>query len=167
MYDYVRKMVNRSMSLTEEQRGRLDGLLEAHRERRREREIARIKEQMSGMIDGFADKYEFADAAVSERLKALLGGLPLDCGRIAFDRLPEHRSFSVRTDAAACNVWFCSLCGSEEVFEVFVIGRLADFLADYDVWSFFGAHMLLVYEDFGGFVYIDDNKEMTEAFLEH
>lgn len=155
------------MSLTEEQRGRLNELVEARRERRREREIERIKAQMSEeMIEGFADKYEFADAATSERLKTLLVGLPSDgiC-RIAFDKLPAHRKFSESKGMNERTVWFCSLCGSEEIFEVFVKGRLGDFLADYDGWYFFGAYMLLVYEDFGGFVYIDDNKEMTEAFL--
>ena len=154
------------MSLTEEQRGRLDGLIEARKERRREREIARIKEQMSAeMIDDFADKYEFADAEISKRLKTLIDGLPTDGRGIDFDRLLWHGTFSESEEAAKRTVWFCSLCGSEEVFEVFVKGRLGDFLADYDGWYFFGAYMLLVYEDFSGFVYIDDNGNMTEAFL--
>ena len=147
------------MSLTEEQRGRLDGLVEARRKRRSEREIARIKQQMFEMIGDFASKYAFADEETSKRLKTLLGKLPIDLG------LPAHVKFSMSADAAKRIVWFCSLCGSEEVFEVFVKGRLGDFLADYDGWYFFGAYMLLVYEDFGGFVYIDDNKEMTEVFL--
>ena len=154
------------MSLTEEQRGRLDGLVEARRKRRLKRETARIKAQMSEeMIEGFADKYEFADKATSERLKTLLNSLPTDRGGIDFNRLPAHKRFSVSADVSERTVWFCSLCGSEEVFEVFVKGRLADFLADYDGWCFFGAYMLLVFEDFGGFVYINDNKEMTEASL--
>ena len=154
------------MSLTEGQRERLNELTDERRKRRRSREIARIKAQMSEeMIDGFADKYEFADEATSERLKALLGSLPTERGGIDFDRLPAHKRFSMSADESERKVWFCSLCGSEEVFEVFVKGRLADFLADYDGWCFFGAYMLLVFEDFGGFVYIDDNKEMTEASL--
>ena len=154
------------MSLTEEQRKRLDGFIEARRKRKREQETARIKEQMSAeMIDGFADKYEFADAAASERLKAFLNGLPVNGGRIDFDRLPAHGKFPISENSTERTVWFCSLCGSEEVFEIFVKGRLGDFLTDYDGWYFFGAYMLLVYEDFGGFVYIDDNKEMTEALL--
>lgn len=155
------------MSLTGEQRERLSGLAEARQERRREREIARIKAQMSGeMIEGFADKYEFADEAVSQRLKTLLNALPTDgIGGIDFARLPAYGKFPMSADASEHMVWFCSLCGSEEVFEIFVKGRLADFLADYDGWYFFGAYMLLVYEDFGGFVYIDDNGEKTEAFL--
>ena len=154
------------MSLTEEQRGRLDGLIEARRQRRRERETARIKQQMSAeMIEDFAEKYEFADGAAAEKLKTFLNTLPTDGGRPDFDRFPAHGKFQMSAEASERRVWFCSLCGSEEVFEVFVKGRLSDFLADYDGWCFFGAYMLLVYEDFGGFVYIDDNKEMTEAIL--
>lgn len=157
------------MSLTEEQRFRLDGLIEARRKRKREQEIARIREQMTcEMIESFQSKYVFADGATSERLKALLGGLPTAYGRIDFDRLPAHGKFPINGDAEERMekiAWFCSLCGSEEVFEVFVKGKLADFLADYDGWSFFGAYMILVYEDFGGFVYIDDNGNMTEAVL--
>ena len=154
------------MGLTEEQRGRLNGLLEARRQRRREQEIARIKKQMScEMIEGFAEKYEFADEVTAEKLKTLLDTIPTDCGRIDFDRLSAHGKFSANAETGERTVWFCSLCGSEEVFEVFVKGRLADFLADYDGWCFYGAYMLLVYEDFGGFVYIDDNGEKTEAFL--
>ena len=80
------------MSLTGEQRERLSGLAEARQERRREREIARIKAQMSGeMIEGFADKYEFADEAVSQRLKTLLNALPTDgigqCWRIFAEQI--------------------------------------------------------------------------------
>lgn len=154
------------MSLTEGQRGRLNELMDERRKRRLAREIARIKAQMSEeMIEGFTDKYEFADEAESQRLKALLGSLPTDGGRIDFDKFPAHGKFSMSGDMSERTVWFCSLCGSEEVFEVFVKGRLGDFLADYDGWYFYGAYMLLVYEDFGGFVYIDDNKKMTEAFL--
>ena len=154
------------MSLTEEQRGRLDGLVDARQKRRREREIARIKEQMSSeMIEDFPSKYGFADEATAEKLKTFLNTLPTDRGRIDFKRLPIYRKFSESQGASDKEVWFCSLCGSEEVFEIFVKGRLGDFLTDYDGWYFFGAYMLLVYEDFGGFVYIDDNKEMTEASL--
>lgn len=156
------------MGLTDEQRGRMNALIEERRKREKARAVSRIKEQMSGeMIENFAAKYSFADSETSEKLKDLIGGLPTDgyCG-IDFDKLPAHRTFSAKnTDTRKRMAWFCSLCGSEEIFEVFVKGRLSDFLADYDDWYFYGAYMMLVYEDFGGFVYIDDNKNMTEAFL--
>lgn len=156
------------MGLTDEQRVRLNGLIEDKRKRRTEREVLRIKGQMSAEIAGFAERYSFADLEAAERLQRFLNNLPAGrMGRIDFDKLPAHRTFSTKNmDTRGRVVWFCSLCGSEEIFEIFVKGRLSDFLDDYDDWYFYGAYMLLVYEDFGGFVYIDDNGDMTEAFVE-
>lgn len=155
------------MGLTDEQRVRLNGLIEDNRNRRMERAVSRIKEQMSAEIKDFAQKYSFADRETAESLQRFLNDLPTNrIGRIDFDSLPAHRTFSTKnTDTRGRAVWFCSLCGSIEIFEVFVKGRLSDFLADYDDWYFYGAYMLLVYEDLGGFVYIDDNGNMTEAFI--
>lgn len=156
------------VSLTNEQRAKMNALMEDRRKRKKEQAVLRVKEQMSvEMIEDFAKKYEFADHEVSVRLKKLLDELPSnESGKIDFNKLPAHRKFSVQnTDTRKRIVWFCSLCGGEEIFEVFVKGRLADFLADYDGWYFYGAYMLLVYEDFNGFVYIDDNGNMTEAFF--
>lgn len=156
------------MGLTDEQRGRMNELIEERRKRKKEQAVLRIKEQMSGeMIDDFTEKYSFTDSETSEKLKTLIDGLPTNriC-RIDFDKLSAHRKFSASgTDTRKRMAFFCSLCGSEGIFEVFVKGRLSDFLADYDDWYFYGAYMLLVYEDFGGFVYIDDNGNMTEAFF--
>lgn len=155
------------MGLTDEQRARMSGLVEDRRKRNREQETRRIKEQMSAEIAGFAEKYSFADSDTAERLKSLIDSLPIKrTGGIDFDKLPAHRKFSPQnTDTRKRMAYFCSLCGSEEIFEIFVKGSLADLLADYDDWYFYGAYMLLVYEDLGGFVYIDDNKNMTEAFI--
>ena len=156
------------MGLTDEQRVRMNEIIEDRQKRKRESAVSGIKDQMSTeMIEDFTKKYSFADSETSERLKKLLDELPTNrIGRIDFDKLPAHRKFSTKnTDTCKRMVWFCSLCGSEEIFEVFVKGRLSDFLADYDGWYFYGAYMLLVYDDFGGFVYIDDNGNMTEAFF--
>lgn len=155
------------MDLTDEQRAKMNALAKDYRERAKQRGIARLKTDMSEEIEGFAEKYEFADGEVSEKLKNLLDGLPSnESGRIDFDKLYAHRKFSAKnTDTRGRMVWFCSLCGEEAIFDIFVKGRLFDFLADYDDWYFYGAYMLLVYEELSGFVYIDDNGNMTEAFF--
>lgn len=143
-----------------ERRKRIKELSEKYKLRARERAVLRIKEQMSEEIEGFAEKYAFADEKTSERLKKLLDGiLPTLPPKTDADKTSARGADTERS------VWFCSLCGSEEIFEVFVKGRLSDFLADYDDWYFYGAYMLLVYEDFGGFIYIDDNGNMTEASI--
>ncbi len=128
--------------------------------------ISRVKAEMSAEIKDFSRKYSFADSGTAERLKKLIDALPSGTVGFDFDKLPAHRKFSLQNaDTRSQTVWFCSLVGGEEIFEIFVKGRLSDFLADYDDWYFYGAYMLLVYEDFGGFLYIDDNGNMTEVFL--
>ncbi len=152
------------MSLTEEQKRRFEGLSTARKKRARTLAVERVKAEMRGDIRDFDKRYEFAEESVAERLKETLGGLPYRrLGGIDFTRL-EHKEITPET-AEGRRVWFCSLCGSEEIFDVFVGGELSDFLRDYDIWSYYGAYMLLMFEDFGGFVYIDDNGKMTEAVI--
>lgn len=154
------------MTEQSERRERIAELSEKYKARALERAISRVKAEMSAEIAGFAQKYEFADSATSERLKKFIDELPGGYGGFDFDKLPAHRAFSAKgVDTREKTAYFCSLVGSEENFEIFVKGRLSDFLNDYGDWYFYGAYMLLVYEDFGGFVYIDDNRNMTEAFL--
>ncbi|MDE6728136.1 MAG: hypothetical protein K2J80_09400, partial [Oscillospiraceae bacterium] len=67
------------MGLTDEQRGRMNELIEDRRKRKMERAVSMIKEQMtSEMIEDFAEKYSFADSETSERLKKLLDELPIN-----------------------------------------------------------------------------------------
>lgn len=153
------------MGLTEEQRSRFEELSAARRERKRALEIERIKAEMRGDISDFAERYEFADDSVADRLRAFRDGLPYSRpGTIDCKKLRENRALTPE-NAENRPAWFCSLCGSEEIFDVFVRGELQKFLRDYDAWSYYGAYMLLVYDDFGGFVFIDDNGNMTEAFV--
>lgn len=153
------------MSLTEEQRRRFEELAAARRERKRSLEIERIKAEMRGDISDFAEHYEFADESTADKLRAFRDGLPYSRpGTIDCKMLRVHRKLEPE-NAENRPAWFCSLCGSEEIFDVFVCGELQKFLRDYDIWSYYGAYMLLVYDDFGGFVVIDDNGNMTEAFF--
>lgn len=152
------------MGLNAEQRRRFEELSLARKMRARALAVERIKSEMRDEIRDFDKRYAFADEAVSDRLKKTISGLPYRRpGTIDFTGL-EHKEITPET-AENRRVWFCSLCGSEEIFDVFVSGELGDFLRDYDDWYFYGAYMLLMFEDFGGFVYIDDNGRMTEAFL--
>lgn len=149
-----------------ERQRRIRELSEKSKRRALERGIERVKAEMSGEIADFSRKYSFADSTASEKLKKLIDELPCDSFGIDFDKFPAHRKFSSQsTDLRNRTAWFCSLVGGEEIFEIFVKGRVCDFLADYDDWYFYGAYMLLVDEDFGGLIYIDDNGGMTEAFL--
>lgn len=153
------------MGLSEEQRRRFEELSEDRRERKRAFEIERIKAEMRGDLSDFAECYEFADESIADKLRAFRDGLPYSRpGAIDCKKLRVYRKLAPE-NAESRPAWFCSLCGSEEIFDVFVRGELQKFLRDYDLWSYYGAYMLLVYDDFGGFVFIDDNGNMTEAFF--
>ena len=153
------------MSLTDEQRSRFEELSAARKRQRKELAVERVKAEMREEIRDFEKRYEFADEAVANRLRETLDRLPFrQPGAIDHEKLRECRDF-LPEYAGDRQAWFCSLCGSEEIFDIFVKGRLSDFLADYDDWYFYGAYMLLMYDDFSGFVYIDDNGNMTEAII--
>lgn len=151
------------MGLNAEQKRRFEELSAARKKRARLNASERIKAEMREDLRDFDKRYKFADEAVADKLKETLGALPFSKRGIDFAML-EHKEITPET-AENRRVWFCSLCGSEEIFDVFVSGELRDFLRDYDDWYFYGAYMLLMFEDFGGFVYIDDNGKMTEAFV--
>lgn len=150
--------------MNDEQRRRFEELSAARKNRARSTAVERVKAEMRGELRDFDKRYEFADEAAANKLKQALGELPYrKPGGIDFTRL-GHRELSPESTESR-RVWFCSLCGSEEIFDVFVRGELRDFLDDYDTWNYYGAYMLLMFDDFRGFVYIDDNKNMTEAVI--
>ncbi len=62
------------MSLTNEQRSRFDELSAARNKRRRELAAERIKTEMRNEIRDFANKYEFADNVVADRLREIPDG---------------------------------------------------------------------------------------------
>lgn len=154
------------MGLTEEQRARMDELRSANKKLILERNMAREGERMAEWIENFAEKYTFADESVAEKLYSIIDEIPYGTPtRPDFDRLPDHREVS-ETELRSGRVWICFLCGSEEIFHIFVSGTLSDFLEDYDEWYFISPYLLLVYDNFNGFLYIDDNGDMTEVFLD-
>lgn len=62
------------MGLTNEQRSRFDKLSAARKKRRRELAAERIKTEMRNDIRDFANKYEFADDVVADRLREIRDG---------------------------------------------------------------------------------------------
>lgn len=154
------------MGLTEEQRARMDELRSAHKKLIFERNTARERERMAECIENFAEKYTFANGSVAEKLYGIIDEIPCKTpARPDLDCLPGHREVS-ETELRGGKVWICFLCGSEEIFHIFVSGTLSDFLEDYDDWYFISPYLLLVYDNFNGFLYIDDNGDMTEVFLD-
>ncbi len=146
--------------MTDEQRKRLAELLARQKVSAREKEISRIKAQMSEEIPRFSERYVFADYEQAEKLRAFVSGLPFARpGWVDVDKFASKRRFDP-DEADERHVWVCFLSGSAELLDMYVGCTAADYFADFDDWQFFCPFTVLVYDD--SFVFIDDNGEMTE-----
>lgn len=151
--------------MTDEQRKRLAELIADKRLSKEKAEIERIKVQMSAEIEQFEQRYEFADTETVARIVDFIDKLPFHRpSRVDLERFSTSRSYSP-SDADSKSVWICFLLGDEALFKVFVKGSMVDFFTDFDEWVFYSPYLLLIYNDFGGFIFIDDNEEMTEVIL--
>lgn len=170
--------------MTEEQRKRLSELVAAKKAAKSKAETERIKAQMSAEIERFGQRYEFADTETAARIGEFIDGLPYRRPAwVDLEKFPNWQSFSLsESDAENVwtdfmsgreevlkifirDVWICFLLGDEELFKIFVGCKAADFFADFDEWTFYSPYIVLLYKDFSGFVFIDDNEEMTEVNL--
>lgn len=151
--------------MTDEQRKRLAELKANKRESEKKAEIERIKMQMSAEIKDFGQRYEFADTETTERIGDFIDKLPF-CrpACVNLEKFPLRREYSP-IESRTGYVWICFLLGDEALFKIFVKGSVTDFFADFDEWTFYSPYLLLIYNDFGGFIFIDDNEEMTEVIF--
>lgn len=170
--------------MTEEQKKRLSELVDAKKSAKKRAETERIKQQMSSGITDFAQRYSFADEEESALIGEFTDNLPYRRPAwVDLEKFPNRQSFSlmesdspnVWTDFMSGreeileifvrDVWICFLSGDEELFRIFVACTAADFFSDYDEWTFYSPFIVLLYRDFGGFVFIDDNDEMTRVVI--
>lgn len=151
--------------MTDEQRKRLAELKADKRESKKKAEIERIKTQMSTEIENFGQRYKFADTEESALIGDFIDKLPFRRPAwIDLEKFPTQRSYSP-SDMDSKSVWICFLLGDEELFKIFVKGSIADFFTNFDEWAFYSPYLLLLYNDFGGFIFIDDNEKMTEVIF--
>lgn len=151
--------------MTDEQRKRLTELIEKRKNIAREREVSRIKAQMSSEISNFFERYVFADPIQAGKLGEFVGALPfVRPGWIDVEEFRLRRNYSL-SKADEKRVWICFLSGSSELFDIYVGCTAADYFADFDDWQVYSPFTVLAYDDLGGFVFIDDNGGMTEIIL--
>ncbi len=154
------------MGLTEEQRARMNQLRELHKKAAWERSIAKERARIAECVENFTEKYAFADENATEMLNGILNEMPFtNAGRLDLECFPEHREVSV-DELSSRMVWICFLMGSPETFEIYVSGELGNVLGDYDGWYSISPYLLLMYGDLVGFLYIDDDGNMTKVVLE-
>lgn len=151
------------MGLPNEQREKMNRLISASRTKKISEEISRIKEQIRNELPDFDKRYKFADNITKVKISEFIEKLPYSApSRPDLSALPRRTEFYGHSG----RVWICFLSGSREIFDIFISCEISDFFKDYDDWYFFSAYLLLLYEDFSGFIYIDDDKNETEVLLE-
>lgn len=151
--------------MTDEQKKWLDELITNKREFKKKAEIERVKTQMSTEIENFEQLYKFSNTEESKLISKFINSLPY-CRPACVDLesfSAKRRYFPSNVDER--NIWICFLLGDEELFKIFVKGSMVDFFNDFVEWELYSPYLLLLYNDFSGFVFIDDNRKMTEVIL--
>lgn len=130
--------------------------LEENKRRLKEFRINETKSEIIQSIENFTSKYRFADDNEKKRIEIFMEKMPVFYNLKA---LPE----SPVTEHGKC--YLCFLEGSEEIFDIYLYGNFSDFLRDYDDFFFFSAHMLVIDEDFCSYVFIDDEFNQKEFYI--
>ncbi len=151
--------------MTEEQRARLAELKAANAASLNRKAIQKEMERIVEWIPDFNKKYVFADGDALKQALEFVDGLPFKRpGWIDVERFPKRREYDF-DNADERRIRICFLAGSAELFQIAVEGRVCDYLADVEDWDCVCSFTVLVYEDLGGFIFIDDNGDMTEVVL--
>ncbi len=146
--------------MTDERRKRLEELLARQKVYEREKAIARNKARILEEIPRFSERYTFADDEQAEKLRAFVSGLPFARpGWIDIDKFSSKRRFDPDEEDER-HVWICFLSGDKELLDMYVGCTAAVYFADFEDWQFLCPFTVLVYDE--GFVFIDDNGDMTE-----
>lgn len=147
------------------QRKRLAELLAKQKAASREKGISRIKAQMADEIPGFSERYMFADGEQSAKLNAFVEKLPF--ARPAWIDVKgfQRRRVYSSGETDGRRVWICFLSGSAELLDIYVGCTAADYFADFDDWQWISPFTVLVFDDLSGFIFIDDNEDMTEIVV--
>ena len=152
--------------MTDKQRERLAELRSANSDLLAQRALAKERERIADWISDFNEKYAFADTEHAlKRVLEFVGGLPFKRPAwIDVERFSKRREFIFgNTDERI--VWICFLSGSAELLRIVIGGRVCDYFADLDDWSFVCPFTVLVFDDLSGFIFIDDNGNMTEVIV--
>ena len=137
----------------------LNRKLAENKRRLKEIQIDKTKSQIMQEVENFPEKYRFADDTEKNRIENFIENLPFHWG-VDFSRLPK----SPITQHGKC--YLCFLSGSEEIFDIYIYGNFSDFIRDYDDFFFFSAYLLIIDEDFRRFVYIDDEFNQKESYID-
>lgn len=135
----------------------LNKKLAENKRRLKEMCINSMKSEIIQSIKDFSEKYRFADDNEKKCIEIFMEKLPV------FYKLKTLPKNPV-TEHGKC--YLCFLEGSKEIFDIYLYGNFNDFLHDYDDFFFFSAHLLIIDKDFHRYVFIDDDFNLQESYID-
>ena len=136
----------------------LDAKLAELKKQQGQTRIEAEKKRIITSVDDFASKYRFAREDETARIQSFIGKLEFE--------FPAHiKTPSVKDNSRHEDMYLSFLCGSGELLGIYICGKYDDLISDLDSWNFFSPYLLLMDQDFIGYIYIDDNGNITESSL--
>lgn len=127
-------------------------------ENKRKLKKSQVESKMHEIVesfDNFDSTYRFANDFETGKLKRFMECLEFSS--------PAHIVLDECNITQHDNMFLCFLCGSEELFDIYVYGDYNKLLLDIDTWCYFSPYLLLVDEDFVRYIFINDNGEIKET----
>ena len=152
--------------MDENAKKRLELLKRQQKQREYEKNVAFEKERLVSEHIDFMKHYRFADQSETDRINAVLNGLPVRYTRPDFSKLMiEQKSQNIDDLLQYENedIWICCLCGSIELINLFSFGKMSSFVHDFENWYGISDYLFLLFNNFNDFIYIDDNGEIVKS----
>ena len=109
-------------------------------------------------VEGFADKYRFADEDETARTDEFIAQLEFAApGHIAAGPAGEPYEYG--------RMYLRFLGGSRELLRTCVCGQYSDLVSDLDSWDFLNPFLMMIADDFEHYIYFDDNGERSDSKL--
>lgn len=152
--------------MEENTKKRLEMLKRRQKQREYEKRVVFEKERIISEHIDFINHYRFAEQSETDRIKAVLNGLPVRYTRPDFSKLLiEQKSQNIDDLLQYENedIWICCLFGSIELINVFSFGKMSSFVHDFENWYAISDYLFLLFNNFNDFIYIDDNGEIVKS----
>lgn len=152
--------------MDENTKKRLELLKRQQKQREYEKHVVFEKERLISEHIDFIEHYRFADQSETDRINAVLNGLPISYTRPDFSKLIIEKKSQNIDDLLQYeneDIWICCLCGSIELIDLFSFGKMSSFVHDFENWYGISDYLFLLFNNFNDFIYIDDNGQIVKS----
>lgn len=152
--------------MDENTKKRLELLKRQQKQREYEKHVVFEKERLISEHIDFTEHYRFADQSETDRINAVLNGLPISYTRPDFSKLIIEKKSQNIDDLLQyenADIWICCLCGSIELINLFSFGKMSSFVHDFENWYGISDYLFLLFNNFNDFIYIDDNGQIVKS----